>query len=73
MGSNQGKLQTGQEAVVLEPGLGQENGCPSGPRRLHDGPQPARGRGTVEMSGNQRCASYLFPGAARTHLRKASL
>lgn len=49
VGSNPGKLQTGQEAVELEPGLAQENGCLSGPHRLHDGPQPERGRGTVEF------------------------
>lgn len=59
MGSNQGTLQTGQEAVELAPGLGQENGCPSGPRHLHDGPQPERARGTVEFSGNQRCDGYF--------------
>lgn len=39
-GSNQGRLQTGQEAVEPEPGLAGENGCLSGPRHLHDGPQP---------------------------------
>lgn len=54
MGSSQGTLQTGQEAVELEPGLAQENGCLSGPHRLHDGPRPERVRGTVEFSGNQR-------------------
>lgn len=41
-GSNQGRWPTGQEAVGLEPGLAQENGCLSGPLRLHDGPRPAR-------------------------------
>lgn len=56
-GSNQGKLQTGQEAAELEPGLAQENGCLSGPHRLHDGPQPERVRGTTEFSGNQRQGS----------------
>lgn len=59
VGSNQGKLLTGQEAVGLEPGLAQENGCLAGPRHLHDGPQPERVRGTVELSGKQRCHSFF--------------
>lgn len=68
VGSNPGKLQTGQEAVELEPGLAQENGCLSGPHRLHDGPQPERGRGTIAVS-----LWRLFPGAARTSRRKTGL
>lgn len=59
MGSNQGKLPTGQGAVGPEPGLAQENGCLAGPRHLHDGPQPERVRGTVEFSGNRRCHSFF--------------
>lgn len=40
VGSSQGKLQTGQEAEEPEPDLAEGNGCLSGPRRLHGGPQP---------------------------------
>lgn len=64
VGSNQGRLQTGQEVVEPEPGLAQENGCLSGPRHLHDGPQPARVRGTIKFSGNQKSQG------ARTWWRK---
>lgn len=62
VGSSRGRSQTGQEAVELEPGLAQENGCLSGPRHLHDGPRPEGERGAITFSGNQRCDSVSGGG-----------
>lgn len=55
VGSDQGKLPTGQVAAAPAPGSERESGCLAGPRRLHDGPRPERARGTAEVSGHQRC------------------
>jgi hypothetical protein len=65
VGSSQGKLRTGQEAVEPEPGLAEENGCLSGLRHLHDGSQPDRMRGTIMLSGNGRCHGS-FQGEQKT-------
>lgn len=55
VGSDQGRWPIGQAAVAPEPGSGRESGCLAGPRRPHDGPRPARARGTAAVSGRQRC------------------
>lgn len=55
VGSDQGRLPTGQVAVAPAPGSERESGCLAGPRHLHDGPRPERARGTAEVSGHQRC------------------
>lgn len=50
VGSSQGKLQTGQEAVEPEPGLAGENDCLSELLHLHGGPQPETINGTRVLS-----------------------